>query len=438
MKTIGNSHGTNVANADSAKLSTLSIFFLGVDGIIGSGIFLLPGTLFRGAGIYSLLLIFVAACAALLFGLCYAFMASRTKGSGGAWLYSYNSFGRFAGFEVGLFTWIQGVITIATETAAFLSALEMVCPSLKDKTYYNIAGMGTVLVLVGIGLLGEKVSKVADNVSTILKIGVLIVFVIAGAFFVKMSNFTYSGSYSSSTVNSAFVLAFYMYAGFSFLPVAAERMKDPQKNLPRVLVKVLIACSAIYILVMAVAIGTLGSDIVNVKVPLAVVFAQHFGTFGKMMMIIGMCGSILGVALAVSYSTPFIASSLATKHQLLPSFFGRTGKSGTPYVAVVLTGLLAMALILSGGYLFLVPCCVFISLIQYVSTACATIKNQKLRDGAGFDLKFGPLIPLLALAFCVYMVINMEHKVLIFGCIALVVSVALYFIVDRIERKNKA
>lgn len=285
MKKIVTAHSANRKNANPVKLSTLSIFFLGVDGIIGSGIFLLPGTLFQGVGIYSLLLIFAAACSALLFGLCYAFMASRTTGSGGAWLYSYNTFGRFAGFEVGLFTWIQGVITIATETAAFLSALEMICPFLNDKIHYNIAGMATVLILVGIGLLGEKASKAADNLSTVLKISILIAFVIAGAFFINKSNFYSSGSYSLPTVNSTFILAFYMYAGFSFLPVAAENMNDPQKNLPRVLVKVLIACLAIYILVMAVAIGTLGNDIVNAKVPLAVVFAEHFGIIGKMLIL---------------------------------------------------------------------------------------------------------------------------------------------------------
>lgn len=42
-----------------------------------------------------------------LIALCYADLASRFTGSGAAWLYSYNAFGRFAGYELGVFTWYR-------------------------------------------------------------------------------------------------------------------------------------------------------------------------------------------------------------------------------------------------------------------------------------------------------------------------------------------
>ncbi len=430
--TAGAARAQSAGTSSGSKLSKASIFFLGVDGIIGSGIFLLPGSLYKNAGTLTLLLIVMGAVAVLLFGFCYAEMAARTTGNGGAWLYAYNSIGEFAGFQVGLFTWIQGVATIATETAAFITTMSVLYPDLKVGSFaYNNLAIIIILITIGIGIMGEKVSKVADNASSILKIAALIIFVIGGIRFFNADNFTLAQDYDLSKVNTAFVSAFYLYAGFSFLPVAAQRMEDPQKNLPKILTAVLVFCSVIFVLVILVVIGDLGPELGNSTAPLALVFAQHYGYVGKMIIILGMAGSILGVVLSMSYSTPFIASSLANEHQLLPAFFGKSTKGGTPYVSIALTGLLAIILALTGGYLFLVPLCVLIGLVQYTTTAIAAYKIQKQKPEAGQDpgyrLKFGVFIPVAAMLFCVYMLVNMEPKVLELGAVLFLAGIVIYY-----------
>ncbi len=429
-------------SSDSKKLSKASIFFLGVDGIIGSGIFLLPGSLYKDAGTLTLGLIILGAVAVLLFGFCYAEMAARTTGNGGAWLYAYNSIGEFAGFQVGFFTWIQGVATIATETAAFLTAMAILYPEFRPGTApYNIAAVIIIAITICIGIMGERVSKIADNASSIFKIAALIIFVIGGVRFFNADNFTLAQSYDYAKVNTAFVSAFYLYAGFSFLPVAAQRMEDPQKNLPKILTAVLVFCSVIFVVVVAVAIGDLGSSMADSTAPLALVFAEHYGYYGKMIIILGMAGSILGVVLSMSYSTPFIASSLANEHALLPEFFGRSTKEGTPYVSIALTGLLAIILALSGGYLFLVPLCVLIGLVQYTTTAIATYKIQKQKpqpgQDAGYRLKGGVFVPVAALLFCVYMLVNMEPKVLMWGGVLFLAGIAVYFAMKGSHKAHK-
>ncbi len=430
-------------SSSDKKLSKASIFFLGVDGIIGSGVFLLPGSLYKDAGTLTLALIVLGAVAVMLFGLCYAEMAGRTQGNGGAWLYAYNRIGKFAGFQVGFFTWIQGVATIATETAAFITALSVIYPSFQAGTLqYNIAAVIIIFITILIGLMGEKVSKVADNASSIFKIAALTIFVIGGIRFFNVDNFTIAQSYDISKVNTAFVSAFYLYAGFSFLPVAAKRMDNPQKNLPKILTAVLVFCSVIFISVILVAIGDLGPAMANSTAPLALVFAEHYGYYGKMLIIIGMAGSILGVVLSMSYSTPFIASSLANEHGLLPAFFGKSTKGGTPYVSIALTGILAIILALSGGYLFLVPLCVLIGLVQYTTTAIATYKVQKMKPDAAhagdFRVKGGVLVPVGALLFCVYMLINMEPKVLELGAVLFLAGIIIYFIMQAHQKKENA
>lgn len=430
--------------AKDKKISPFSAFLLGVDGMVGSAIFLLPGSLYSKAGNSLIGILLVSGVSALLLALCYAALSSETKQNGAAWLYAYKEFGRFAGFEVGFFTWFQGVITITTEIAAFLTSLKLFIPQLSDKLVYDISGIAIVLVIAIIGLMGDRVSSIADNIATFLKIGVLLIFVLAGIWFIHRINFVSNAHYSFHSVNNAFSNAFYMFTGFAFLPVAAAQMRNPRKNLPRELLAVIISVTLLYIATVVVAIGTVGPSIAHSSLPLAIAFAKHFGNLGKIIITVGTVGSVLGVAISLSYSTPYVASSLANEHQLLPQFFGKKSKSGAPYVAIIITAGLCALLILSGGYLFLVPCTIIISLVQYFSTSLVMFVKQwrrqrhqeQLPQGA-FNLRGGILVPVLSLLVCVYILVNLKLKVILFGVIALICGVALYFIDKLITKKPK-
>lgn len=430
--------------AKDKKISPFSAFLLGVDGMVGSAIFLLPGSLYSKAGNSLIGILLVSGVSALLLALCYAALSSETKQNGAAWLYAYKEFGRFAGFEVGFFTWFQGVITITTEIAAFLTSLKLFIPQLSDKLVYDIAGIAIVLVIAIIGLMGDRVSSIADNIATFLKIGVLLIFVLAGIWFIHRINFVSNAHYSFHSVNNAFSNAFYMFTGFAFLPVAAAQMRNPRKNLPRELLAVIISVTLLYIATVVVAIGTVGPSIAHSSLPLAIAFAKHFGNLGKIIITVGTVGSVLGVAISLSYSTPYVASSLANEHQLLPQFLGKKSKSGAPYVAIIITAGLCALLILSGGYLFLVPCTIIISLVQYFSTSLVMFVKQwrrqrhqeQLPQGA-FNLRGGILVPVLSLLVCVYILVNLKLKVILFGVIALICGIALYFIDKLITKKAK-
>ena len=430
--------------AKDKKISPFSAFLLGVDGMVGSAIFLLPGSLYSKAGNSLIGILLVSGVSALLLALCYAALSSETKQNGAAWLYAYKEFGRFAGFEVGFFTWFQGVITITTEIAAFLTSLKLFIPQLSDKLVYDIAGIAIVFIIAIIGLMGDRVSSIADNIATFLKIGVLLIFVLAGIWFIHRINFVSNAHYSFHSVNNAFSNAFYMFTGFAFLPVAAAQMRNPRKNLPRELLAVIISVTLLYIATVVVAIGTVGPSIAHSSLPLAVAFAKHFGNLGKIIITVGTVGSVLGVAISLSYSTPYVASSLANEHQLLPQFFGKKSKSGAPYVAIIITAGLCALLILSGGYLFLVPCTIIISLVQYFSTSLVMFVKQwrrqrhqeQLPQGA-FNLRGGILVPVLSLLVCVYILVNLKLKVILFGIIALICGIALYFMDKLITKKAK-
>lgn len=79
------------------KLSFMSIYFLGINGVIGSGAFLLPQEIYKDMNLAGVLVMLFAAVTVSLIALCYADLASRFSNSGAAWIYSYNAFGRFWG-----------------------------------------------------------------------------------------------------------------------------------------------------------------------------------------------------------------------------------------------------------------------------------------------------------------------------------------------------
>lgn len=363
-------------NHQAGKISFASVFLFGINSMVGSGIFLLPGVLFQDAGNWSLALILLAALAVLAMAYCYAEMAHHFSGNGAGWYYTYKEFGRFWGFEIGLFTWLQGAAAIATEIAAFLRGLRPWLPRLSEITVYRWAGLGMILILLTIRLLGKRASTWANNFSTVLKLAVLGLFVVLGIFYVKPGNFNASVHNSLSDFDHAFMLIFFMFPGFSFLPVQASSIHNSKKNLPKLLIGVVISVAVINVITMGVAIGMLGNRIDNVDAPLAWAFGQQFGKLGEAVIMIGMLGSIAGVAISMFYSTPYVVSSLANEKALLPRFIGIKSQNGVPYVATLLTAGIVLVLVMSGDYLALIPCSIMIAVVQYAFVAMATIKLE--------------------------------------------------------------
>lgn len=93
------------------KLGFLSIFFLGINSIIGSGIFLLPGETYAEVGLASIIVIGINAILAFFLALCFAETASIFDKNGSSFIYAKEAFGNFIGFEMGIFAWFIGIVS---------------------------------------------------------------------------------------------------------------------------------------------------------------------------------------------------------------------------------------------------------------------------------------------------------------------------------------
>ena len=359
--------GGSTASSSAGKMGLLAIILLGINGIIGSGAFLLPQQIYHDAGFaLGLAALLAAGIATLFIVFCYADLAGKVTGNGGAWLYCYTAWGRFTGFQVGIFVWFAGLATISTEVAALIRIFRDSVPALKNHWV---------------------------------------------------------------AVGTAYGITFYLFAGFSFLTIAGNKMRNPQKNLSKALVIVIVLVTVVYLLIQTVTVGILGSDTAKSATPVATAMQHTLGEWAYYLVIAGTAVAVFGVAFACSFEVPVLAASLANEHKLLPAYMGKTNKHGAPSVAIIVTAVLACGMLTTGSYVFLASCVVCASAVQYVPTILAVLKLKNMPSGDGaFQLKGAArwILSLLALAASSYLFFSLTWKVLVIAAGVFVVGVIIY------------
>ena len=428
------------------KLSFISIYFLGINAVIGSGTFLLPSTIYHYMNLSAIGVLLCTAITVSMIALCYADLSSRFKGSGAAWLYSYNAFGRFAGYELGIFTWFLGCTTLSAEVVALLTVLKSFLPIFKNSLVYAAGVVVLILLFSIINFFGRSLVKLVNNVSAAAKILTLLAFIIIGVFFIKKAHFTPIIPKAAlkgplpflKHFGAAFTPIFYLFTGFSFIPIAAKQMNHPEKNIPRVLIAVMGSVTVLDCLMLIVAIGLSGTKLSGYSNPLASALKTGVGEWGFALMIVGMLISIFGVAFSASFNTPSLIASLATEHGMLPRWIGKKNKHDAPWVGIIFTAILSLALC-TQSYLFLVACTVLASFVQYVPSILAVIKFKHSNEYPthGFSLPGKYTIPIIALIISCYMITNFTAVTLLLGGAVAVIAAGCYFFIDHDKAADK-
>ena len=211
--------------ADKSKLGLLSICLLGVNAIVGTGIFLLPGKAAKLVGVPSIGVILFDAVLVILIALCFAEAGGLFKKNGGPYVYAKEAFGEFVGFEVGFMKWAIMIIAWAAMAVGFPTALESVWPAAGEPFMRNIIAISLLLFLMIMNIAGVKISKIINNVITLGKLVPLVFFILLGIFFIKGDNFQPMQSVEPLSVTSfgaAALLIFYAFTGFESIAVAAD------------------------------------------------------------------------------------------------------------------------------------------------------------------------------------------------------------------------
>ncbi len=442
-------------------LTATNLTTLGIGGIIGAGIFVLTGQAaaqYAGPAIVISFIISGIACA--FAGLCYAEFASMIPISGSAYTYAYTTLGEFLAWIIGWDLILEYLFAASTVSVgwsgymvSFLHDLGVNLPvqftaaagttlidppgpiswvpktaelvNLLTKQGVDVASLPTTHAILNIPamfiigiltlllIIGIKESASFNNVMVITKVGVIILFVVIGFFFVKAVNWKPFippntgewGHFGWSGIFRAAGVIFFAYIGFDAVSTAAQEAKNPQKHMPIGILGSLGISTILYILVAIVLTGIIAYPRLLVPDPVAVgVDSMGDKMFWLRPIIkIAALAGLSSVILVMLLGQPRIFYTMA-KDGLLPSVFAKVHKKfKTPYISSLLTGLVAMILagVLPIGILGELVSIGTLLAFTIVCISIIFLRKSRPDIPRPFKTPFVPWIPLLGAIFCV-------------------------------------
>jgi amino acid transporter len=308
----------------------------------------------------------VAGALSLAGALCYAELATTYPRTGGDYVYLGRAFGRWMGF---LFGWAQltVILTGSIGMMAFVFsdyALRFVKVAFDQElgtvASFAFAG-GAVLVLTLTNVLGVVFGKVTQNVLSTAKVIGLGAIIVAGFAFPHAEAWTQPGlsvdelkkltfPFFTPVLGVAMVLILYTYGGWNDSAFVAAEVRDGKRNITRALVLGLLIVTALYLLVNAAYINSLGfPDAQRSNQIAADVLGKAFGDAGASLMCVLVMVSALGAVNGLIFTGARVYSTVGRDHPVLSWMAGWNRESGTPVPALITQGAITLALIFLVG-----------------------------------------------------------------------------------------
>lgn len=402
---------------------------IGINQMIGSGIFVLPATVALLVGIGASPLVWmVAAVINGLIILCFAEASGYFTEAGGPYLYARTAFGRFVGFEVGWMIWLTRVTSQAALVNAFTIYFSFFLPAAGEGQGRLLVISLLILVLTGINLVGVRYGSWTVNFFTVAKMLPLAAFVGIGVFYVDWDYFEGLLNPRLQGFGEATLLLMFAYGGFELITLPAGEARSPRQDAPIALLTALSVVAAVFVLIQMVAVGTLPT-LGETEHPLADAALLFMGAAGGLLVAVGGLVSIAGTNAGGMLAGPRVTFALAEKGQL-PRFFAHVHpRFRTPDGSILFYAIIAWALALSGTFQELATMSSLARLFFYVTT-CMSIPVLRRRMGhfGSFRVPGGYLIPALATFLSLALVVSADARSLRMAAGAFLVGALLFFL----------
>ena len=430
---------------EKAKFSFSGATLYGINAVIGSGIFLLPQKIYKGLGPASLAVMLGTALLVILLAVCLAETAGYFNKNGGAFQYSKAAFGNFVGFNVGFLGWVVTIIAWAAMAAAFARLFVITFKAFEP--YELILSVSLIILLSLMNISGLKTSKIFTLTATVAKLIPIVAFSLCALFFIKSGidkgNFTPFLQLDPKVdimkaISSTAIYIFYGFIGFETMSIVAGEMRNPEKNVPRAILGSISIVSVLYMLIIAGTIAMLGSRILQTDASVQDAFVEMIGPAGAWIISIGALISITGLNIGESVMVPRYGAAIANEG-LLPKKIAETNSKNAPIVAIIISGILAIALLFSGKFEELAALSVVFRFFQYIPTALAVLVLRKKYPDKKvvFRVPFGPVIPILAVLVSLATTWGENPMNYVYGLIGVLIASAVYFIYIVLICKNK-
>jgi amino acid transporter len=335
------------------SLGRWSLTGLVLNGIIGSSVFVLPGPLADRLGWMSLAAWALAAicCAAMI--LCFAEVASRFSGTGGAYLFTRVAFGPFIGMQVGWLSYFVRAITAAVQANVFSTYLAGFWPWAGTR----LGGIATTTLFIGL-LAAVNVRSVmsgarVSNGFALVKITPLLVFGVIGLIWIaggKAVPAPIPADPSLSSWLEVLLLLMFAYGGFESAVIPLSEARSPRRDAPLALLSGLALAALLYLLAQLTVLATLPDPGATDR-PLADSARMMLGDTGAAIITVAALISVYGWLASNMLTVPRLSMAMAERGDF-PPFFARVHpRFRTPMISILFFAAVSWALANQAGLL---------------------------------------------------------------------------------------
>ena len=475
-------------------LGALNLTTLGIGAIIGAGIFVLTGTAAAQYAGPAIVYSFIFAGLGCLFaGLCYAEFAAMIPIAGSAYTYGYATLGELTAWIIGwdlILEYLFGAATVAVGWSGYFTAfmnelgfrlpiaftssplgiegthsfvrnsicfdpatnqtIRVAADAVCDTSRYSVAqGVINLPAMILVGLmtvllvLGIKESARFNNVIVIVKLAIVLLVIGFGFMYVNSDNWrpfipentgTF-GEFGWTGIVRGAAVVFFAYIGFDAVSTAAQEAKNPQRDMPIGILGSLAICTVLYILMALVMTGLTSYTNLDVPHPVFVAIAAAGPALAWLRPIINI-GAIAGLAsvvLVMLMAQPRIFYSMS-RDGLLPPMFGKIhAKYQTPYITTIMTG--AVCAVIAGlfpiGLLGELVSIGTLLAFVIVSAGIIVLRRKSPELPRPFRTPLVPLVPILAILICGYMMFSLPSDTWIRLLVWLGLGLLIYFLYGK-------
>jgi APA family basic amino acid/polyamine antiporter len=425
-------------------LGALDLTMLGIGAIIGTGIFVLTGVAaakYAGPGLVLSFIISGIACA--FAALVYAEFASSVPVAGSAYTYSYVSLGEFMAWIIGWDLMLEYLLCASTVSIGWSGYFQILFGGFgihlpvwatgaigsSPGAIFNLPAVVITLIITLLLSLGVKEAARFNNIIVFVKLAAIFVFIFVAVWYVKPTNWTPFLPFGFKGVLGGAAVVFFAYIGFDAVSTAAEEVKNPKRDMPIGIIASLVVCTILYIIVSLILTGVVPYESLNIAAPVAFALQYIHQDWAAGIISLGALGGITTVLLVFLYGQTRVFFAMS-RDGLLPKIFSEVhSRYKTPFFSTWLTGII-VAVIAGITPINTVAELVNIGTLSafvFVSIGIIVLRKTQPDLPRSFRVPWVPLIPLLAAAFCLFLMLQLPLITWIRFLVWLVMGFAIYF-----------
>ena len=407
--------------------------------MIGSGVFMLPSTLAQVSGPGATIIAWIlTTIGSILIAISFANLGTKYPSTGGAYQYTKEAFGDFAGFLSAWLYWNGSWIGNAAILVAITSYASVVFPILNNPTISIIFSSAVLWIFTLINIAGVKKAGKIQSFVTVFKIAFFTLFIIVAFLNFDSANILpmYPEGKGLSTVPLAATSTLWAFIGLESATVAAGELENPEKNVRKSTIYGLIISAAIYLLISIGSMGAMNNaELSQSSAPLTDILTNALGTQVGKILTIAVVICILGTVIGWLLSTARVAYA-AGVDGVFPKFFGKINeKTGTPIISLIFGSVLVNVLLVMNFQKGMVDAFTFITILatlSYLPVYLLSVSAEMMlifREEKKFNFKIfikKSFLPLLAFIYVLWTIYGSGAETVMWGFILMLIGIPVY------------